>query len=122
MQASAAPVLNTNGTGPQLRPPGAPLGVSLEACYIQDDVIIRPGEYIVLFSEGLINARNARGETFGSLRLAKAIEGQADGAQQVVDSVMAALKDFTGRDKAQTDLTLIVLGRSAGDGPRDGRR
>ena len=116
------PLLSANGAGTLLRPPGAPLGITLEARYDQDEVILRPGDYILLFSEGLINARNTRGETFGSARLATAVDRQADGAQQVVESLLVALKDFTGRDRGQSDVTLIVLERSAGAGSRDRSR
>ena len=116
------PVLSANGSGAQLRPPGAPLGIALEARYDQDEVILRPGDTILLFSEGLINARNTRGETFGSGRLTTALERQADGAQQVVESLLAALRDFTGRDTGQSDVTLIMLERSAGDGSIDRSR
>jgi serine phosphatase RsbU (regulator of sigma subunit) len=116
------PVLSINGTGMQLRPPGAPLGIALEARYDQDEVILCPGDTMLLFSEGLINARNTRGETFGSARLTTALERPADGAPQVVESLLAALKDFTGRDMGQSDVTLIMLERSAGDGSRDRSR
>ena len=71
------PILSANGSGAQLRPPGAPLGIALEARYDQDEVILRTGDNILLFSEGLINARNTRGEMFGSARLTTA-HGQAD--------------------------------------------
>jgi serine phosphatase RsbU (regulator of sigma subunit) len=116
------PILNANGSGAQLRPPGAPLGIALDARYDQDEVILRTGDHILLFSEGLINARNTRGETFGSGRLTTALERQADGAQQVVESLLAALRDFTGRDTWQSDVTLIMLERSAGDGSSDRSR
>jgi serine phosphatase RsbU (regulator of sigma subunit) len=113
------PILNANGSGAQLRPSGAPLGIALEARYDQDEMILRTGDTIVLFSEGLINARNTRGEMFGSARLTTVMERQTEGAQQVVESLLAALKDFTGRDTWQSDITLIVLERSAGDGSTD---
>ena len=116
------PVLSANGSEAQLRPPGAPLGIGLEARYDQDEVILRPGDTILLFSEGLINARNTRGETFGSARLTTVLERQADGAQQVVESLLAALRDFTGRDTGQSDVTLIMLERSAGNGSSDRSR
>lgn len=116
------PVLSAKGSEARLCSPGAPLGIGLEAHYEQDEVILCPGDTILLFSEGLMNVRNARGETFGSGRLASALEWQADGAQQAVESLLAALREFAGRDTGQSDVTLIMLERSASDRSSDRSR
>ena len=109
-----APILSHNGDGSTLRPPGAPLGVKLDGRYEHDELHIDPGEFILLCSDGLVNARNARGETFGAAQLGSILWGQAEGAQALIATLLAALEDFVGRSTAQeSDMTLIIVERMA---------
>lgn len=109
-----APILSHNGDGSTLRPPGAPLGVKLDARYEHDELHIDPGEFILLCSDGLVNARNARGETFGAAQLGSILWGQAESAQALIATLLAALEDFVGRSTAQeSDMTLIIVERMA---------
>ncbi len=111
------PLLSHNGDGSALRPPGTPLGVKLETRYDQDEVFIHPGEFILFYSDGLINTRNAHGEAFGPVRLASITAGQADDAQAVVETLLAEVREFTGSSAAyESDVTLVVLERTAEKG------
>ena len=109
----SAPLLSHNGDGSTLRPPGTPLGVELEARYEQDELHIDPGEFILFCSDGLVNARNARGETFGATRLGSVLKGQAESAHALVETLLAEVNAFTGRGTAQkSDITLMVVERT----------
>ena len=108
------PLLSHNGDGDALQPPGMPLGVTLEARYDQDEVLVRPGEFVLFYSDGLISARNARGETFGRVHLSSILAGQDDEAQVVIETLLARVKEFTGSGAEQNnDMTLVVLERAA---------
>jgi sigma-B regulation protein RsbU (phosphoserine phosphatase) len=91
-----------------------PLGVNLEARYDQDEVLVRPGEFVLFYSDGLISTCNARGEKFGRVHLSSILAGQADEAQVVIETLLARVKEFTGSGAEQnTDMTLVVLERAA---------
>ena len=111
-----APVLSHNGDGSALRSPGMPLGVDLEARYQQDEVLIHPGEFILFYSDGLVNARNAQGETFGVARLASILAGRAAGEEALVEILLAEVNHFTGRSAPQdSDVMLVVVERMTAD-------
>lgn len=112
------PHFGGNGTGKQLRAPGEPLGVRPEARYEQVEVTLEPGQYAVFFSDGLISARNDRGEAFGDARLAELLARPAVDAPAVIEALLAGHRIFTGRSGARDrDLTLLVVQRMPTAGP-----
>ena len=108
------PIFSHGGDDSTLHSPGMPLGVKLDALYEQYEVLIHPGEFVLLYSDGLINARNARGESFGVARLGSIVAGPAKDAQALVETLLGELDAFTGRGAAQeSDMTLVVVERTA---------
>ena len=87
---------------------------NLDARYEQDEVLIHPGEFVLFYSDGLINARNARGESFGVARLGSITAGRAKDAQSLVETLLAEVDAFTGRSAArESDMTIVVVERIA---------
>jgi sigma-B regulation protein RsbU (phosphoserine phosphatase) len=71
------------------------------------------GDAIVLFSDGVTEARSPTGELFGHARLTDCLEGSGDvAALDRVEAIRAAVGEFagTGRPPAD-DLTLLVVRR-----------
>jgi phosphoserine phosphatase RsbU/P len=109
-----APLARRNGGVSELHEPQPPLAVALDTRYEQWQVTIGPSEFLVLFSDGLAEARNAQGEPFGAARLAEVLIRQDGDAQSVLSGVLAELNRFTGkRWTPQDDLTVVVLERNA---------
>ena len=95
-----------------------PLGVKPDSNYRSQEVQLAPGDRVVFFSDGIIEAENARGEVFGFERAAEAIRsGCAQGlpAQDLLDRIVAAVDAFTGGAPATDDRTCVVLGVKARD-------
>jgi len=114
------PVLSINGTGMQLRPPGAPLGIALEARYDQDEVILCLATRC--FCSARADQRSQYTRRDVRERTTDDRSGKAGGWRAAGRRITsAALKDFTA-ETWQSDLTLIMLERSAGDGSRDRSR
>jgi len=111
------PLHRRNGGSAELHAPGPPLAAALNACYEQGEITLRAGEYLLLFSDGLVEARSPQGEAFGARRLQEMLAGQDGDAQAVVDFVLDALRQFTGKHwLQQDDLTVLVLERNGNDG------
>ena len=83
-----------------------------------------PGDVLVAFSDGIVEARNASGATFGVTRLTDAVaEGIAgavaagvamgSNAEQIADEVMRAVREHTGKNEPDDDQTLIVVVRES---------
>jgi sigma-B regulation protein RsbU (phosphoserine phosphatase) len=109
---SGVPFYRRDGDARELQLPGPPLAVSLDTRYEQWEVSISQGEFILLFSDGLVRARNTQGEAFGAERL-RSVAGRRNGdAESVVEGILDELKLFTGKHWTQEDdVTVMVLER-----------
>jgi sigma-B regulation protein RsbU (phosphoserine phosphatase) len=105
-----APVLiREDGTAERLASGGPVLGVFPEATYGQDRIAMRSGDRLVLFTDGITEARREDDEEFGEDRLVSvAREHRACSAPALQARVTAAVSAFTG-GCFQDDATLIVL-------------
>ena len=88
---------------------GTVLGLLPEEVYTQEQVLVQPGDLIVLYSDGLVEAMNSAGEEFAESRLTTLITQSIGQTPEIIlDSIMAAVRNFLGRNSAQDDLTSIV--------------
>ncbi|HEX9075068.1 MAG TPA: PP2C family protein-serine/threonine phosphatase, partial [Anaerolineae bacterium] len=95
----------------QLRATGLPLGLMPEVTYERKDTAVNPGDLLLFYSDGLVEAHNPRREMFGFPRLA-ALAGQALLGMDLIDTAVAELKAFTGPDWDQEDdITIVALDR-----------
>lgn len=112
--AGHPPFYLTNGEqAPISGETGASLGLALDSRYGHDGVTIRPGEVVVFCSDGLLTARNAREEMFGTARLESVMTGHTGDAWDLLAALLAALREFTGKERTTVDdMTLLVLQRA----------
>jgi sigma-B regulation protein RsbU (phosphoserine phosphatase) len=92
---------------------GPPLGIGLADTYSQAGIRLDPGDLLVFFTDGLVEARSRRHGAFGITRLDAAIrEGAANGAEAVKRKVMDSWQKFLAGKPGEDDVTLVVLGRA----------
>jgi sigma-B regulation protein RsbU (phosphoserine phosphatase) len=93
-------------------PVGLPLGVTpRDNDYPEHVIPFAPGDRVVLFTDGIVEAINSQGESFGLNRLKKTLHDCPDHAQGVVDTVIETLNDFVGSKTMLDDRTLLVARR-----------
>jgi sigma-B regulation protein RsbU (phosphoserine phosphatase) len=85
-----------------------PLGVFPDQDYHQAMLRLRPGDQIVFYTDGITEAANTAGRMFGAERLDEALENCHLDAQGLIETVLAALKEFTGGTPPADDQTLVV--------------
>lgn len=106
----------TDGTVRELRATGMPLGLMPGMTYEQADAVIRPGEHLLLYSDGLTEQHDEHGEMFGFGR-ARQVLADASPDDELTDACVTALAQFTGRDVEQEDdITLVAMRRTTGAG------
>ena len=89
---------------------GLPLGLFAEADFEELSFDPRPGDLFVLFSDGILDARNRDGELFGRERLEKVVSKVASGtAQEVVDAIFSAMGEHAAGVEAFDDATVVAL-------------
>jgi sigma-B regulation protein RsbU (phosphoserine phosphatase) len=92
---------------------GPPLGIGLADTYSQASIELDPGDVLVFYTDGLLEARSRRHGAFGITRLDTAIrEGAARGAEAVKRKVMDSWQKFLAGKPCEDDVTLVVLGRA----------
>src|SRR5918997_122243 len=97
----------------KLRATGMPLGLMLGMSYEQKEFTLQPGESVLLYSDGLVEAHDPQREMFGFPRL-QGFVGAHPGGATLIDSLLAELERFTGEAwEQEDDITLLTLQRSA---------
>jgi sigma-B regulation protein RsbU (phosphoserine phosphatase) len=100
------------------------MGVVENEEWEQRNVAMEAGDVLVLYSDGITEAHNARNELFGELRLLQAIEASVRqtthaaesgtgslSAQAILDGILGRVRDFVGSAPRSDDLTLMVVRR-----------
>ena len=88
---------------------GLPLGIDINASFGHKRIRVRTNDYLVLFTDGLPEARNTDGEELGTDRLLKFIARHADQTPgELTRRVKDYIEDFTSGTK-HDDQTFVTL-------------
>lgn len=111
------PFLRTDAGVVELRATGWPLGLMPGVEYEERQAPIHPGDSLLLYSDGLVEAHNlTSGEMLGNGRLRELMHAAAN-ASTLIDRILTRLTLFTGPDHEQEDdITLVAVQRSAAIG------
>ena len=91
---------------------GLALGIDAPQTYEQVRAELPPGGSVVLYTDGVIESRQAR-ELFGTERLDEVLAANAvQPAQAIADAVLAACRAFAGGDLPD-DCAVVVIRRTA---------
>jgi sigma-B regulation protein RsbU (phosphoserine phosphatase) len=91
---------------------GFPLGMFPNAEYEEFSIAANPGDLLVFFSDGIVDAENAEGEMFGTDRLSAVLRehpSACNSAQTTVDAILAEVAAFQSGTAHFDDETLVVL-------------
>jgi sigma-B regulation protein RsbU (phosphoserine phosphatase) len=104
------PLLFSGGDVRLLETGGTIVGVFGEAVYEQESLQLQPGDTLVLYSDGICEARDAADEEFGEARLrAAAAAALGQGPAAVLAGILAAVRGFTGGAPQADDITVVVM-------------
>ena len=108
------PYVRTEGGVAELRARGMPLGLMPGMEYEEKTFQMRPGDSVLLHSDGLAEAHSADRDMFGFPRV-RALVGRSAAGEALIDACLAELAAFTGPGHEQEDdITLVTLERSRG--------
>jgi len=88
------------------------LGLTRTAPYVEHTIDLDTGDLFLLFSDGLTEAKNERGEFFGKERLMQILRSETGPSEQIGMSILRDIDRFTGTQKLSDDLSLIILKRT----------
>ena len=106
-----APILRrSNGSFETLEVGGLPLGIKIGAVYGTATVELRPGDALIFFTDGVVEAFNQSGEEFGNSRWQGAIRNLPDwNAQEALQFLMKRVDEFVGATRQADDITCLVF-------------
>jgi phosphoserine phosphatase RsbU/P len=89
---------------------GFPLGMFKDVSYEEFTLSTRPGDAVVFFSDGIVDAVNENEEMFGNDRLVALVTSQlTNSAEGMVDAIYQELSAFQGGVERFDDETVVVL-------------
>ncbi len=105
------PILRrANGLIERLDVGGLPIGIQPEAKYESASVSFAPGDWHNIFTDGLVEAENARQDEYGETRLLAAIAAGAAGTPtEMLNRLMAEVDVFAGNTPQHDDVTCLLI-------------
>ena len=95
------------GSGGYLNPP---LAVMPDTSYTQQSLALTAGDRVFLYTDGVIEAPDRKGNLFGSDRLRALLEEHGSAPlPQLKAAVLHELRDYTGGKLAHDDVTLLAI-------------
>ena len=102
-------------TTESLQASAIPLGMMAGTVYAEGELTLDPGDLLVVYSDGLTEARNTQDEEFGADRLQELLPRlRGLSAEESVRVVIDEVTAFLGRERPHDDLSLVVLARAGG--------
>ena len=105
---------NLEGNIQELRRTGMPLGIEDTTSWEEKEIIILPGDVLVLYTDGINEAQSPDGEFYDIPRLKATIrELIQEPAEEILAKILSGVFRFTGKERGEDDIALLVLKRSS---------
>jgi len=106
------PVLLSENHVIKLVKTGMALGVSEEEIWNAETVEIAPADLLLLYTDGVLDARAASGDMFGEAHLLEILKGnRGKPASEIQNELMSGIFNFAGSEPQVDDITLIAIVR-----------
>lgn len=105
------PVLRRqSGAIERLEQGGIPLGILENSPYAAGSAVLQPGDWLVIFTDGVIEAENNRADEYGEDRLLFVVHTGAQlGPPQLLQSIMTDLDRFVAGAPQHDDVTCMLV-------------
>ena len=97
----------------ELESTGMVLGPSPSSAYGRRAFRMAPGDLLLLYTDGIPEARDASGREFGTARLKRVlVDNRRRHAREIADRIVSAARDFSGGRSQEDDQTVVVIKRA----------
>lgn len=103
-------LLRASGQFERLDAGALPLGIDPNVPYLTTEITLAPGDLLLIYSDGLIEAVNLREEEFGEQRVIDVLKtSHRETAAQTMQRLLSSVQAFTGQRRQYDDLTTFVV-------------
>ena len=87
-----------------------PLGILDDVNYEETQLQMEPGDKVVYYTDGIVEAMNKHGDMYGFERLHEVVKSSpAKTAEALMNDIIRSVSDFTGAAPQHDDLTIVVV-------------
>lgn len=91
---------------------GLPLAVMAESRYVDEHILLAPGDAIILYTDGITEAEKENGEQFGMARVEQTLRSHAEqSVEHTVNGIVDAVFDFVQDVPQSDDIALLMVKR-----------
>jgi len=95
-----------------LKTTGIPLGIDSDAIYEQRTIRMLPGDFLILYTDGITEAFDDHGVEFGMERLKRvAYDARRNSVEEIQASLLRSVNDFIQNTAPADDITVMVVKR-----------
>lgn len=104
-------LLRADGTVEELTRGGLPLGAFDDPMLEEGEVSLRPGDLLVMYTDGVTEAQDGEGELFGEERLVDSLRALPPDmcAQEITEHIRDQVRAFSPGEDLDDDMTVMVL-------------
>jgi serine phosphatase RsbU (regulator of sigma subunit) len=108
------PILIHNNNMEKLKIKSPALGLIPDAIYNEETINLFPLETLIIYSDGLTEARNEMGNFYSEKRLEQLLSEVSNlSSENLGEKMLAEISAFIGKAKTQDDLTIAIIKRTA---------
>ena len=107
------PILRrASGVVERLEAGGIPVGIFPESPYEMRATRLEPGDWLVIFTDGVVEAADAKDEEYGETELIKLVDRESGSSPaEMLIRMLADLDRFVGNTPQHDDMTCLILKR-----------
>jgi sigma-B regulation protein RsbU (phosphoserine phosphatase) len=105
------PILRrSSGAIERLSTGGLPFGIQPDTAYATSSVTLAHGDWVVIFTDGLVEAENQAGESYGEDRLLSVLQAAAAlTPEQLLQRMILEVNTFVGTTPQHDDITCMLI-------------
>jgi len=92
---------------------GVPIGIFAESAYQSGTIHLDNGDWLVIFTDGIVEAENAKQDEFSEAQLIRLVDRESESAPaELLRRLLVELDEFVGNTPQHDDMTCLLLKRS----------
>jgi len=88
---------------------GPPLGILPKISYTQSEIRMDKGDAILLYSDGILDARDEKRQLYGSRRLKRTLKSSSAVPRKMIQDLQKSVRQFSKNAEQADDLTFVSL-------------